>query len=67
MHECAQYERQTLLEKLRRLALVDESLKNKEGKTAREVEYKIKEDSFKEQVEKQKQITESRLRKKNIQ
>lgn len=67
LHESALNERQTLLEKLRRIGLADEQIKNKEGKTAREIEYKLKEQHFKEEVEKQKQITESRQKKKQVQ
>lgn len=40
------------MERIRRLGLVDESLKNKEKKTARDIENGIKEEIFRESVEK---------------
>jgi hypothetical protein len=41
-----------MLEKLRRLGLIDEQIKNNDGKTARDIENMIKEEQFREQVEK---------------
>lgn len=38
LHECALNDRQTLLDRIRRTGLVDESLLNKDGKTARDIE-----------------------------
>ncbi len=58
LHESVIAERQTMTEKLRRLGLIDESIKNNENKTARDIENTIKEEKFRESVEKQKQITE---------
>jgi len=39
---------------VRRLGIVDESLTNNEGKTARDVESSIKEEIFRENIQKQK-------------
>lgn len=50
LHECALHERQTLSDRLRRTGLMDETLVNKQGKTARDIENKIKEEIFKEQI-----------------
>eukprot|EP00347_Sterkiella_histriomuscorum_P006755 403351555 len=67
LHECALNERQILTQKLRRLSLIDDQLKNNEDKTALDIENTIKDEQFRDQIEKQKQITESKLRKKRIQ
>jgi hypothetical protein len=50
LHESTLNDRQTLTEKIRRMGLVDESLLNKENKTARDIENSIKEELFKENM-----------------
>ena len=43
LHECALHQRQSLSERIRRLGFVDETLVNKQGKTARDIENELKE------------------------
>jgi len=52
------------MDRIRRTGHADKTLLNRQGKTVRDIENDWKEQQFRENVEKQKQITENRERKK---